>query len=47
LGNIIPFGNTGIDKTTLTAIIQNLFVAKAYKGNAFGFIVIHRGIPVA
>jgi CubicO group peptidase (beta-lactamase class C family) len=45
LGNIIPDTNTGIDKVALNGITQKLIVENGYNGNAFGFIVIHRGIP--
>ncbi len=46
LGNIIPDTTTGIDKVALAGIGEKLITENAYNGNAFGFIVIHKGIPV-
>jgi CubicO group peptidase (beta-lactamase class C family) len=47
LGNILPMKNTGIDTTKLNTIARKLITDNAYKGNAFAFMVIHKGIPVA
>ncbi len=47
LGNIIPENNTGIDKTALNNITDKLMIHKSYNGNAYAFLVIHKGIPVA
>ncbi len=47
LGNIIPDSNTGINLGALDEITKKIFADNAYKGNAFAFIVIHGGIPVA
>ena len=46
LGNILPVKNTGIDTTKLNAIARKLITDNAYKGNAFAFIVVHKGVPV-
>jgi CubicO group peptidase (beta-lactamase class C family) len=46
-GNILPDSNTGIDKTALAEITNNLMSCNSYHGNAFAFIVLHNGIPVA
>jgi hypothetical protein len=45
LGNIIDDKNTGIDKEALNIIGQKLILKNQYNGNAFGFMVIHKGIP--
>jgi hypothetical protein len=47
LGNILPVKNTGIDTTKLNAIARKLITDNAYKGNAFAFMVVHKGVPVA
>jgi CubicO group peptidase (beta-lactamase class C family) len=39
--------NTGIDKNKLGEISKRLITDNAYNGNAFAFMVIHKGIPVA
>jgi CubicO group peptidase (beta-lactamase class C family) len=46
LGNILPLKNTGIDTTKLNTIARKLITDNAYKGNAFAFIVVHKGVPV-
>ena len=46
LGNILPVKNTGIDTTKLNTIARKLITDNAYKGNAFAFIVVHKGVPV-
>jgi CubicO group peptidase (beta-lactamase class C family) len=38
---------TGIDKRSLEAITGRLMNENGYHGNAFAFIVLHKGIPVA
>jgi len=47
LGNILPLKNTGIDTIKLNTIARKLITDNAYKGNAFAFIVVHKGVPVA
>lgn len=47
LGNIVPDANTGINKTALAKITDNLMAHDKYKGNAFAFMVVHKGFPVA
>ncbi len=47
LGNVIPDTTTGIDKNKLGEISKQLIDENAYNGNAFAFIVLHKGIPVA
>jgi CubicO group peptidase (beta-lactamase class C family) len=46
LGNILPVKNTGIDTIKLNTIARKLITDNAYKGNAFAFIVVHKGVPV-
>ena len=47
MGNVIPDSMTGIDKNKLSEITRKLMVDSAYNGNAFAFIVLHKGLPVA
>ncbi len=47
LGNIIPDTATGIDRAALAGITKSLVDDNAYNGNAFAFMVVHKGIPVA
>jgi CubicO group peptidase (beta-lactamase class C family) len=47
LGDILPSKNTGIDTIRLGEITKKLITENAYDGNAFAFMVIHKGIPVA
>ena len=47
LGNVIPDTNTGANKTALAEITDKLMVRNAYHGNAFAFMVVYKGIPVA
>ena len=47
LGDILPGRNTGIDTIKLDEIGRRLITDNAYNGNAFAFMVIHKGIPVA
>jgi CubicO group peptidase (beta-lactamase class C family) len=47
LGDILPKKNTGIDTIELEKISRKLIKDNAYKGDAFAFIVLHKGIPVA
>jgi len=47
LGNIILDVVTGIDRIALSNIARKLIYDNAYKGNAFAFMVLHKGIPVA
>src|ERR1035437_6340962 len=47
LGDILPVKNTGIDTIKLAEISKKLITDNSYNGNAFAFMVIHKGIPVA
>jgi CubicO group peptidase (beta-lactamase class C family) len=47
LGNIFPDTATGIDQNALGKISKKLISDNGYNGNAFAFIVLHKGIPVA
>ncbi len=47
LGDIMPDSVTGIDKKALADVTRNLVHDTIYKGNAFAFVVLHKGIPVA
>ena len=47
LGNIIPVTNMRIDKVKLEEISRKLMTEDGYNGHVYGFIVIHKGIPVA
>ena len=47
LGDIMPGKNTGIDTLKLAEISKKLVTDNAYKGNAFAFMVVHKGVPVA
>ncbi len=47
VGNVVPDISTGINRTALKEISDNLISRNAYKGNAFAFLVLHNGIPVA
>lgn len=47
LGNIIPDTITGIDQEALNIVAKRLINENGYNGNAFAFIVLHKGIPVA
>jgi hypothetical protein len=46
-GDILPKRNTGIDTIELDKITEKLITNNAYNGNAFAFIVLHNGVPVA
>jgi hypothetical protein len=46
MGNKIPDTSSGIDKNALKQIASRLIQENAYKGNAYGFLVIHKGNPV-
>jgi hypothetical protein len=46
LGDILPERNTGIDTMKLDAIEKKLIVDNAYNGDAFAFLVVHKGVPV-
>lgn len=46
-GNAVPDSNTGIDRTALARISDSLMAGTKYHGNAFAFLVLHKGIPVA
>jgi CubicO group peptidase (beta-lactamase class C family) len=47
LGDVLPKVFTGIDTLKLREITKRLVTDNAYNGNAFAFMVIHKGIPVA
>jgi CubicO group peptidase (beta-lactamase class C family) len=47
LGDVLTETNTGIDRTKLAEISKRLITDNAYNGNAFAFMVIHKGVPVA
>jgi CubicO group peptidase (beta-lactamase class C family) len=47
LGDLLPGKNTGIDTMKLNEISKNLISDNAYNGDAFAFIVLHNGVPVA
>jgi len=47
LGNILPAKRTGIDTIKLGVISKKLIYENAYNGDAFAFMVVHKGIPVA
>ncbi|HKK42123.1 MAG TPA: serine hydrolase [Bacteroidales bacterium] len=47
LGNVLPDTSTGINMVKLGEISKQLINENAYKGDAFAFIVLHKGIPVA
>ena len=47
LGNIIPDTATGIDLEAIKGITRRVIVDNAYNGNAFAFMVLHKGIPVS
>jgi CubicO group peptidase (beta-lactamase class C family) len=47
LGDILPGKQTGIDTIKLGEIAKRLVTDNAYNGNAFAFMVIHKGVPVA
>jgi CubicO group peptidase (beta-lactamase class C family) len=46
LGDILQKRSTGIDTLKLDEISRRLITDNAYNGNAFAFMVIHKGIPV-
>lgn len=48
LGDLFPdIVSTGIDNAEITDIARKLVDENAYGGNAFAFIVVHKGFPVA
>ena len=47
LGDIVPDSITGINKVKLSEISKKLITDNAYNGDAFAFMVIHKGVPVA
>lgn len=47
LGDILPDSVTGVDNEALEEITNRLITENGYNGNAFAFMVLHRGIPVA
>jgi hypothetical protein len=47
LGDILPVKNTGIDTIKLNEISKKLILDNAYNGDAFAFMVLHKGVPVS
>ena len=47
LGDILPGKNTGIDTVKLNEITKKLISENTYNGDAFAFMVLHNGVPVA
>jgi CubicO group peptidase (beta-lactamase class C family) len=47
LGDILTGRNTGIDTLRLDEIAKKLITDNAYNGDAFAFMVIHKGVPVS
>ncbi len=47
LGDILPDSVTGINLPALGEISKRLINDNAYTGNAFAFMVLHKGVPVA
>lgn len=45
MGNIISKVDTGIDTVSLGEIAKKIITENAYKGDAFAFMVLHKGIP--
>jgi CubicO group peptidase (beta-lactamase class C family) len=46
LGDMLPDTTTGIDLQVLSSISKVLMSDSGYNGNAFAFLVLHKGIPV-
>ncbi len=46
LGDMLPDTSTGINMQVLRSISNELMSDSGYNGNAFAFLVIHKGIPV-
>jgi CubicO group peptidase (beta-lactamase class C family) len=47
LGDLLPDTSTGINLNELSNITHSLINDNSYNGNAFAFIVLHKGVPVA
>ena len=47
LGDILPGRNIGIDTLKLDDIAKKLITDNAYNGDAFAFMVLYKGVPVA
>ncbi len=47
MGDLLRDTATGIDMAALHEISRKLIAENAYRGNAFAFMVLHKGIPVA
>ena len=47
MGDLLPKKDTGIDTIKLEEISKRLINDNAYNGDAFAFIVLHKGVPVA
>ena len=46
LGDVLPDNLTGINVSQLAVISKKLVIDNLYNGNAFAFLVLHKGIPV-
>lgn len=46
LGNLMPDTTINADTLALVRITQKLMQEKGYNGNAFAFMVVHKGIPI-
>jgi hypothetical protein len=47
MGDLFTMGDTGIDIESLDLVSDNLVNKDKYGGNAFAFMVLHKGVPVA
>ena len=47
LGDVVAGGKPGIDTIKLNEITKKLISENAYNGDAFAFMVLHKGVPVA
>jgi CubicO group peptidase (beta-lactamase class C family) len=45
-GNLMPKKTTGADTLRLERIAEKLLDEEGYNGHAFGFMVVHKGVPV-
>lgn len=46
LGNVLPSKTGAVDTIKLEQVAEKLMYDDGYNGHAFGFIVVHKGIPV-
>lgn len=47
LGNLLAEKDTTVDNSKLQELSRKLITENAYNGDAFAFVVLHKGIPVA